>query len=163
MIIIEPALAHDSYIAYPTPRSHTKRLKLEIKVKPKKLEDGLIVYSAQNHEGQGDFTSLAIRNKSVEFRYDTGSGPAVITSHEKLETDQWINIVAEREMRSGRLTVGDGPTVTGESPGQTRGLNLRLPLYIGGVDRLQVTIAPLAEQTHGFYGCVGHVSDLRVH
>ena len=115
------------------------------------------MYSAQNHDGQGDFTSLAIKNKTIEFRFDTGSGPAILKCPEKLESDEWVNIVAERDLRQGRLTVGS-ITVSGESPGNTRGLNLRLPLYIGGVDKLQVTIAPLAETTHGFYGCVGHVS-----
>ena len=158
IIISEPSLSKDSYLAYPTPKNHVRKMSLKIKLKPKKIEDGLIVYSAQNHDGQGDFTSIAIKNKTIEFRFDTGSGPAILKSPEKLETDKWVSIVAERDLRQGWLTVGNGPTVSGESPGNTRGLNLRLPLYIGGVDKLQVTIAPLAETTHGFYGCVGHVS-----
>jgi hypothetical protein len=37
-------------------------------------QDGLLMYCAQSEDGQGDFTSLAIRNKRLEFRFDSGSG-----------------------------------------------------------------------------------------
>jgi hypothetical protein len=158
IIIIEPALSDDAYIAYPTPKDTLRKMNLEMKIKPRKLEDGLLMYSAQSYDGQGDFASLAIRNKTIEFRFDTGSGPAILRSPEKLQADKWVNIVAERDLRQGSLIVGNSPPVTGESPGHTRGLNLRLPLYIGGYDKQQVTIAPLAEITHGFDGCIGHVS-----
>ena len=37
-------------------------------------QDGLLMYCAQSEDGHGDFTSLAIRDKRLEFRFDTGSG-----------------------------------------------------------------------------------------
>lgn len=47
---------------------------MNMKVKPRTTDDCLISYCAQNENGGGDFTSIAIRNKSVEFRFDMGSG-----------------------------------------------------------------------------------------
>ncbi|CAG2167829.1 unnamed protein product, partial [Oppiella nova] len=157
ILIREPTLSNDAYIAYPTPKDTLNKMSLQIKIKPKRLDDGLLVYSSQNHVGNGDFISLAIKNGSVEFRFDTGSGPAVLKSTLKIDTDEWVTIVAKRDLQKGSLKVGNSPPVFGESPGRTRGLNLRLPLYVGGWDKQQVTIAPFAEITHGFYGCVGHI------
>lgn len=45
----------------------------------------------------------------------------------------------------------------GTSPGSTVGLNLKLPLYVGGVDPT-ITISPSAGASQGFIGCVGEVS-----
>jgi len=49
------------------------------------------------------------------------------------------------------------PLYTASSPGSTVGLNLRLPLYVGGVDPT-ITISPSAGASQGFVGCVGEVS-----
>lgn len=46
---------------------------------------------------------------------------------------------------------------TGTSPGSTVGLNLKLPLYVGGVDPT-ITISPSAGAIVGFAGCIGEVS-----
>lgn len=50
------------------------RMRMAMKVKPKEIKDGLLVYCAQTEDGAGDFSSLAIKNKRVEFRFDSGSG-----------------------------------------------------------------------------------------
>lgn len=50
------------------------RLKMALKFNAADALDGLLMYCAQSEDGQGDFTSLAIRDKRLEFRFDTGSG-----------------------------------------------------------------------------------------
>lgn len=70
---MEPAFSDDAYIAYPTPKA-LRTLKMNMQIKPRSVDDCLIAYCAQNDNGVGDFTSIAIRNKSVEFRFDMGSG-----------------------------------------------------------------------------------------
>lgn len=50
------------------------RMRMAMKIKPKEIKDGLLVYCAQSEEGTGDFSSLAIKNKRIEFRFDSGSG-----------------------------------------------------------------------------------------
>ncbi|GFS51261.1 basement membrane-specific heparan sulfate proteoglycan core protein [Trichonephila inaurata madagascariensis] len=156
IIIVEPAFSDDAYIAYPTPNALTT-LKMNMRVKPRTLDDCLIAYCAQHEDGSGDFTSIAIRNKSVEFRFDMGSGPAIIRSQEPLLQDDWLSIVAERDMREGSLIVNDGIASKGMSPGITRGLNLHTPFYIGAVDKHKISISPYAEVQHGFDGCIAHV------
>ncbi len=49
------------------------------------------------------------------------------------------------------------PFLSGQSEGNTVGLNLREPLYVGGVDVEKVRIAPGVEVDTGFQGCVSEV------
>jgi len=42
--------------------------------------DGLILYNGYSTDGTGDFISLALQNGTVEYRYDLGTGPAIIRS-----------------------------------------------------------------------------------
>ncbi|XP_054159296.1 basement membrane-specific heparan sulfate proteoglycan core protein-like isoform X2 [Oppia nitens] len=163
--IVEPALFNDAYVAYPTPKDTLRKIRFSLKIKPKKLENGFILYSAQNNDGRGDFISLAIKNESIEFRFDLGSGPAILTSPIRLITDEWIEITAERFLRKGLLKVGNSLPIEGESPGRTQGLDLRLPLYIGGYDKVQIKLSPLAEIYRGFHGCLGffEVNNVSMH
>ncbi|KFM78257.1 Basement membrane-specific heparan sulfate proteoglycan core protein, partial [Stegodyphus mimosarum] len=156
IIIVEPAFSDDAYIAYPTPKA-LRTLKMNMKVKPHTTDDCLIAYCAQSEDGSGDFTSIAIKNKSVEFRFDMGSGPAIIRSPEPILADEWLSIVAERDMREGSLIVNDGIASKGMSPGIARGLNLHTPFYVGSVDKHRVSVSPFAEVHHGFDGCIAHI------
>jgi hypothetical protein len=54
---------------------------MALKFNPADAQDGLLMYCAQSEDGQGDFTSLAIRNKRLEFRFDTGSGKLIFNMH----------------------------------------------------------------------------------
>ena len=47
-------------------------------------ESGLLLYSQQHVDGSGDFLSLTLIDGFVEFRYNLGSGPAIIRSHHKV-------------------------------------------------------------------------------
>jgi hypothetical protein len=49
-------------------------MQLELHIKPRSLEDGILLYNAQNDNGIGDFIGIMLRDGHVEFRYDTGSG-----------------------------------------------------------------------------------------
>jgi len=48
--------------------------------------------------------------------------------------------------------------LAGSSRGRTIGLNLKRPLYLGGVDP-NVRVAPGAGVDAGFHGCIGEVRD----
>ncbi|XP_071451008.1 basement membrane-specific heparan sulfate proteoglycan core protein [Hetaerina americana] len=164
LVVRQPEFAADGgYVAYPTPKA-LKRLKLNLQVKPHQLKNGLLLYCAQSEDGKGDFTSLAINDSHIEFRYDVGSGTAVLRSNKELELDRWVSIVAGRDGREGFLSVDGEETVLGKSPGPTRGLNLKTPLYIGGYNREKVKISPgvgLPENSRGhvatFDGCISEV------
>ena len=157
IVVIEPSFSENSYITYQTPKDSLMKLNLKMKLKPRKVQDALLMYSAQNYDGQGDFISLAIKNQSIEFRFNTGSGPGILTSHEKLEPEKWINVIVHRTANKGELRVGNS-LVLGETPGTTKGLNLRIPLYVGGYDKQRLSLSSFTGVNQGFDGCIGHVS-----
>jgi hypothetical protein len=90
-VIYEPNFNSDSYLSYPTPQA-LKKLKMALKVKPETEDDGLLMYCSQTEDGLGDYTSLAIRDKRLEFQYDTGSGPAVIRSRREVVVGEWLSV-----------------------------------------------------------------------
>ncbi|XP_037075728.1 basement membrane-specific heparan sulfate proteoglycan core protein-like isoform X4 [Pollicipes pollicipes] len=154
IVITEPQFGGDSYIAYDTPRA-IRQVKFEMLLKPEKVEDGLLLYAAQNDQGQGDFVALTIKDRHVEFRYDTGTGAAVLRSLEEVKQGEWMKIAGTRQMRDGTLRVNDGELVQGKSPGSTRGLNLQTPLYLGGVDAQVMRVSDAVGVERGLIGCVG--------
>ncbi|KAK3867232.1 hypothetical protein Pcinc_027289 [Petrolisthes cinctipes] len=153
--IYEPAFSDESYIAYPTPRAR-KSFSVNLNFMPETLDDGVLMYCAQKESDPEDFVSLAIRNKRLEFRFNTGSGTAKIMS-EPIQDGQWIEVHANRTDHFGSMKMNDGPMVNGESPGSTRGLNLLTPLFIGGVDNSRIQISPEVEVSQGFRGCVSQI------
>ncbi|KAB0399504.1 hypothetical protein E2I00_015817 [Balaenoptera physalus] len=67
-------------------------------------------------DGKGDFVSLALHDRVLEFRYDLGKGAAVIRSKEPVALGAWTRVSLERNGRKGAMRVDDGPRVLGESP-----------------------------------------------
>ena len=49
-------------------------MRISLRIKPRQVKDSLLVYSAQTEDGLGDFSSLTIKDKRIEFRFDSGSG-----------------------------------------------------------------------------------------
>ena len=57
----------------------------------------------------------------------------------------------------GSLRINDGEMIHGESPAVHKGLNLRIPLYIGGVDKNRVEVTPEVQVLDSFSGCISQV------
>merc|ERR1712013_704192 len=64
----------------------------------------------------------------------TGSGPAILTSAAEVEENTWHQVKIKRKLREGSLVFDKEDPVTETSPGNTRGLNIRTPVYIGGLN-----------------------------
>ncbi|KAM5248760.1 agrin [Ctenodactylus gundi] len=118
---------------------------------------GLLLYNGQKTDGRGDFVSLSLRDRRLEFRYDLGKGAAVIRSKEPVVLGTWTKVFLERNGRKGALRVGDRPRVLGESPVPHTVLNLKEPLYIGGAPDFS-KLARAAAVTSGFNGAIQQVS-----
>lgn len=73
-------------------------------------------------------------------RFDTGSGPAVLTSLVPVEPGRWHHLELSRHWRQGTLSVDGETPVVGESPSGTDGLNLDTNLYVGGIPEEQVAM-----------------------
>lgn len=55
-------------------------------------DSGILLYSQQQRDGSGDFLSLALVDGFVEFRYNLGSGPALIRSHEQVQMKRFHRV-----------------------------------------------------------------------
>ncbi|XP_069117853.1 agrin-like isoform X2 [Argopecten irradians] len=116
--------------------------------------DGLLLFSSQFANGTGDFISITLVDQYVEFRFDLGSGIAIIRSLEKIPLNQDCHVIASRFDREGMLIVNASPGVSQMSPASLVSLDLKGPLYIGflpehanlGLERAGVDV--------GFVGCV---------
>ena len=52
------------------------------------LSPGLLLYNGEYEDRSGDFLSLGMSGRALEFRFDTGSGPTIIRSA-PLALNQW--------------------------------------------------------------------------
>uniref|UniRef100_A0A8C3FQN0 Heparan sulfate proteoglycan 2 n=1 Tax=Chrysemys picta bellii TaxID=8478 RepID=A0A8C3FQN0_CHRPI len=146
----------DSFISYPPLTNIHYELRLDAEFKPLS-PDGLILFSGGSGTPVEDFVSLAMASGHVEFRYELGSGMAVLRSTEPLALGQWHKVSAERINKDGTLQVDSSKPVKRSSPGKSQGLNLRTPMYLGGVDK-SVTLPAAASISSSFHGCIGEVS-----
>uniref|UniRef100_A0A8C7HFQ0 Heparan sulfate proteoglycan 2 n=1 Tax=Oncorhynchus kisutch TaxID=8019 RepID=A0A8C7HFQ0_ONCKI len=146
----------DSYIAYPPLTNIHNDLRIEMEFKPMAL-DGLMFFSVGKKMKTEDFVSLEMVDGYVQFRYELGTGQAVLRSPEPITLGQWHRVEAGRLDKDGSLTVDGGREVRRSSPGKAQGLNIHTPMYLGGVPNLEIVPKTL-NISDMFYGCVGEVS-----
>ncbi|XP_042159693.1 basement membrane-specific heparan sulfate proteoglycan core protein isoform X1 [Oncorhynchus tshawytscha] len=146
----------DSYIAYPPLTNIHNDLRIEMEFKPMAL-DGLMFFSVGKKMKTEDFVSLEMVEGYVQFRYELGTGQAVLRSPEPITLGQWHRVEAGRLDKDGSLKVDGGREVRRSSPGKAQGLNIHTPMYLGGVPNLEIVPKTL-NISDVFYGCVGEVS-----
>eukprot|EP00094_Tigriopus_californicus_P007839 TCALIF_07549-PA protein Name:"Similar to HSPG2 Basement membrane-specific heparan sulfate proteoglycan core protein (Homo sapiens)" AED:0.37 eAED:0.38 QI:0/0.3/0.22/0.87/0.7/0.67/31/0/1988 len=152
--INRPAFSGNSYLATNRPKHILRQLKLSFKFRALDTRDSVLIYSAQSDDGHGDFASVTLKDEHLEFRFNTGSGTAILKSPEPIQVKKWYKVVLNRKLKHGQLLVVGQTPVRAESPGSTRGLNIRTPLYFGGVKRDHFTLAPGVGAELGFIGCI---------
>ncbi|XP_067328852.1 basement membrane-specific heparan sulfate proteoglycan core protein isoform X3 [Anolis sagrei] len=146
----------NAFISYPPLTNIHYELRVDAEFKPLS-PDGLILFSGGDGSPVADFVSLNMVNGYLEFRYELGSGPAVLRSPKPLELGQWHRATAERLNKDGLLQVDEERPVKRSSPGKSQGLNLRTAMFLGGVDDA-LRLPPAANVSSHFYGCIGEVS-----
>ncbi|XP_066903525.1 basement membrane-specific heparan sulfate proteoglycan core protein isoform X5 [Halyomorpha halys] len=157
-----PYFQDNSYIAYPTPRS-TEKLDITLKLHPLDSRDALILYAAQNDFGSGNYLSLAIKDRRLEFRMETGSStPIVVKSNTEVIPGSWMTVTAGRDAREARLSIGQDLARATLTPGQRRELILGTNLYLGGFDSSLGSVHPNVGVTEGFRGCISHIEISRM-
>ncbi|CAK6440721.1 unnamed protein product [Pipistrellus nathusii] len=145
-----------SYLALPALTNTHHELRLDIEFKPL-APNGILLFSGGRREPVEDFVSLAMAGGHLEFRYELGSGLAVLRSAEPLALGRWHRVSAERLNKDGSLRVDGGRPVQRSSPGKSQGLNLHTLLYLGGVEP-SVKLSPATNMSTPFHGCLGEVS-----
>ena len=139
-----------SYMQLRTLPNAYMQFDIEVSFKPES-PDGLILYNGQQAGGSGDFISFGINNGYPEFRFDVGSGPAVIRSDKPLELGKWHTVKLNRNRKDGSMTVDDQAPVYGAVVGRFLGLDLLEPFYVGGVPNFK----SIHKQAGFFRGFVG--------
>ncbi|XP_041802675.1 basement membrane-specific heparan sulfate proteoglycan core protein isoform X5 [Chelmon rostratus] len=146
----------ESYIAYPPLTNIHDDLRVELEFKP--LErDGLMFFCGGKKMKVEDFVAISMVEGHVEFRYELGTGQAILLSPEPVSLGQWHRVVAERNKRAGHLRVDLGPVERRTSPGKAQGLNIHTAMYLGGVPHMDILPKP-ANVSEMFEGCIGEVS-----
>ncbi|XP_077312090.1 basement membrane-specific heparan sulfate proteoglycan core protein isoform X8 [Lithobates pipiens] len=145
-----------SYISYPPLTNIHNDLRVDLEFKPLS-PDGLIFFSAGKGAPVEDFVSLAMAQGHLEFRYELGSGLAILRSADPIPLGQWHKASAERVNKDGTLQVNGGPPVKRSSPGKSQGLNLKTQMYLGGVDST-AELPSAVNVTQPYQGCIGEVS-----
>ncbi|TSL61242.1 Basement membrane-specific heparan sulfate proteoglycan core protein [Bagarius yarrelli] len=145
-----------SYIAYPPLTNIHNDLRIDIEFKPMD-EDGLMFFIGGKKMKVEDFVTLSLVGGHVEFRYELGTGQAVLRSQEQVSIGQWHHVTAERFNQDGLLKLDDGPEVKRSSPGKAQGLNVYTPMFLGGVPAKDILPKP-ANVSMFFEGCIGEVS-----
>uniref|UniRef100_A0A8C1I0U8 Agrin n=1 Tax=Cyprinus carpio carpio TaxID=630221 RepID=A0A8C1I0U8_CYPCA len=151
-----PSFGGKSYLAFQTMRAyHTVRIAMEFRASEM---TGILLYNGQ--KGKKDFLSLALVEGHVELRFNTGSGTASVISKVLVRPGRWHQLVVVRNRRNAMLSVDNEPSVEGQSPPGTDGLNLDTDLFIGGV--FEDMIPDVKERTSVSTGLVGCIRMLDV-
>ncbi|XP_078281510.1 basement membrane-specific heparan sulfate proteoglycan core protein [Rhinoraja longicauda] len=145
----------DSFVTYPPLTNVHNELSIELEFKPR-APTGLMFYSSGKRMKMNDFISVSMLNGHVEFHYELGSGLAVLRSAKTVALNKWHKLRAHRHDRAGSLTVDNEEEIRNVSPGKSLGLNLRSPMYLGGVARSEV-LPKAINITEGIDGCIAKV------
>lgn len=135
----------------------SRDVSIEIQFQPQR-ENGILFYAGQGENGTGDFLALSLRNGHVEFRYDLGSGAAILKTPEKIKVGTFHRVTARRFGKDGILKLDDGPDVSSTSPGMMRSLNLVTPIYLGSLPNITHVLSNNTGVRVGFVGCVESLS-----
>nr|XP_033788506.1 pikachurin isoform X1 [Geotrypetes seraphini] len=128
--------------------------------------DGLLLYCGENAHGHGDFMSLAVIRRSVQFRFNCGTGAAIITSESKIKLGSWHRVSLYRDGLSGWLKLDDNTPISGKALGQYSKITFRTPFYVGGIPTAYWLLRSIGTN-RGFKGCVqsliinGKMTDMR--
>lgn len=96
--------------------------------------EGIIFYGSDLVNGNNDLIALYVQDGRVHYKFDCGSGPALIVSDNKINDHQWHTVVFKRQGVEGALVVDDLSPITGTSQGTTESMSVQPPFFVGGVD-----------------------------
>ncbi|XP_042234513.1 agrin-like isoform X4 [Homarus americanus] len=150
-----PSFSGSSYLEVKKIKAYNKvQVELEFRTF---TDSGILLYSQQQKDGSGDFLSLALVNGFVEFRYNLGSGPALIRSHERVQMKRFHRVVAKRYQRDGILQLDESEDAIGKAPGNLKSLDLRGSTYIGYVPTNERRVWENTGTAEGLVGCLRSV------
>ncbi|XP_050651075.1 pikachurin isoform X2 [Macaca thibetana thibetana] len=152
IIIQYPQFFGHSYVTFEPLKNSYQAFQITLEFRAE-AEDGLLLYCGENEHGRGDFMSLAIIRRSLQFRFNCGTGVAIIVSETKIKLGGWHTVMLYRDGQNGLLQLNNGTPVTGQSQGQYSKITFRTPLYLGGAPSAYWLVRATGTN-RGFQGCV---------
>ncbi|XP_017763694.1 PREDICTED: agrin-like [Eufriesea mexicana] len=117
-------------------------------------DNGIILYNQQKSDGTGDFVSLAIVDGHIQFRYNLGNGPVILSSPERVTMKTFHRVAAKRYHKDGVLIFNNREDVAGQSQGMLKSLDLNQDTFIGNMPTNYSKIYDNIGTSHGFLGCI---------
>ncbi|XP_063988632.1 agrin-like isoform X5 [Diachasmimorpha longicaudata] len=129
--------------------------KFSIEVEFKTYADnGIILYNQQKNDGTGDFVSLAIIDGFLQFRYNLGNGPVILTSPERVTPKNFHHVTAKRYHKDGVLIFNNGEDIDGKSQGILKSLDLNQDTFVGNVPTNYSRVFDNIGTNQGLLGCI---------
>ncbi|TRY98295.1 hypothetical protein DNTS_032800 [Danionella cerebrum] len=128
-----------SYASAPWPQpsqNYLSFMEFEVTFQPTD-PDGTLLYT--DDAASRDFLSISLVGGYVEFRFDCGSGAAVIRSEEAIAMNVWHELRVSRTAKNGILQVDNQRAVEGMAEGAFTQIKCSSPLFIGGVPNYEIT------------------------
>lgn len=152
IVIQYPQFFGHSYVTFEPLKNSYQAFQITLEFRAE-AEDGLLLYCGENEHGRGDFMSLAVIRRSLQFRFNCGTGVAIIVSETKIKLGGWHTVTLYRDGLNGLLQLNNGTPVTGQSQGQYSKITFRTPLYLGGAPSAYWLVRATGTN-RGFQGCV---------
>lgn len=152
-----PRFKGNSYLALPTLRNAHKSMELSIEFRPE-YHEGLLLYSGEKQNLDGDFIVISLNQGFVEFRFDCGMGEGVVRSDRPVILNSWNTLTIYRDGWTAWLMLNQGPKMSGQSQGLFSRITFRLELFLGGSPNLTL----IADRTDSFNGLIGCVRKLEI-
>ncbi|XP_036407043.1 protocadherin Fat 1-like isoform X2 [Megalops cyprinoides] len=103
-----------------------------------------------------DYSILEIQNGRLQYKFDCGSGPGIVSVHSiQLNDGEWHTVSLEVEGNYAKLVLDKDHTAAGTAPGTLRTLNLDNNIFFGG------HVRPHGQRrgrsppvSNGFQGCL---------
>ncbi|KAG8131158.1 hypothetical protein E2320_017767 [Naja naja] len=112
------------------PVSYLSFMEFEITFRPD-AANGVLLYSYDT--SSKDFLSICIVDSYVEFRFDCGSGTAIIRSEDPISLNQWHELKVSRTAKNGILQVDQQTPVERMAEGAFTQIKCNPEIFIGGV------------------------------
>ncbi|CAK9798131.1 Laminin subunit alpha [Anthophora quadrimaculata] len=117
--------------------------------------DGIIFFTSDISDES--LIALYVSDGKIHYKFDCGSGPALLVDEMKINDNQWHFVTFKRQGNYGQLIVDENAPVTGHSEGSTETMNVSPPFYVGGVlQDMSNKVFNMIGMNHTFNGCIGN-------
>ena len=145
-----PSFSGNSFISYASLTGAYAYTRLVVEFHPSSA-NGLILYNGNIR--LTDFIAVLLRDAIPEFRFDLGTGVAIIRGTSPIALNRWHRVEVERSGNMGQMIIDGSVPFLGNSPGDFVGLQLGNSLFLGSYNDISL-ISLQIQMDVGFMGCV---------